>query len=114
MDARTRPLFYHLANQRRAVESANGGDSMKSPTGTHTSNAWMIRTGWVLSGLSSAFIIVDGLMKLLPPDPAFLEELGAGGRAIVAYAAERTTLREHPSQRGSCRVRLLPILVAKL
>jgi hypothetical protein len=46
---------------------------MKSPTGTHTSNAGMIRTGWVLSGFSSAFIIVDGLGKLLPPTPGFLE-----------------------------------------
>jgi len=42
---------------------------------TETSNKWMFRTGWVLSGLSGAFMIVDGLMKLLPPDPAFLEEL---------------------------------------
>ena len=57
---------------------------MKSPTGSHTSNAWMIRIGWVLSGLSSAFIIVDGLMKLLPPDPAFLEELHRLGEALAA------------------------------
>ena len=48
---------------------------MKSPTGPNTSNKWMRRTGWVLSGLSGAFMILDGLMKLLPPDPAFLAEL---------------------------------------
>ena len=54
---------------------------MKSPTGTDTANAWMIRTGWVLSRLSSAFMIVDGLLKLLPPDAAFLEELHRLGEA---------------------------------
>ena len=42
---------------------------MKSPTGPNTSNKWMRRTGWVLSGLSGAFMILDGLMKLLPPTP---------------------------------------------
>jgi hypothetical protein len=41
----------------------------------------MIRAGWVLSGLSSAFMIVDGLLKLLPPDAAFLEELHRLGEA---------------------------------
>jgi len=41
----------------------------------------MIRTGWVLSRLSSAFMIVDGLLKLLPPDAAFLEELHRLGEA---------------------------------
>lgn len=44
---------------------------MKSPT----NNTWMRRTGWVLSGLSGAFMVVDGLLKLLPPSPAFLAEL---------------------------------------
>ena len=48
---------------------------MTSPTRTDTSNKWMLRTGWVLSGLSGTLMIVDGLMKLLPPDPVFLEEL---------------------------------------
>jgi hypothetical protein len=48
---------------------------MKTPTGTETSNKWMLRTGWVLSGLSGGFMMVDGLMKLLPPDPTFLDEL---------------------------------------
>ena len=35
----------------------------------------MIRTGWVLCGLSSAFIIVDSVGKFLPPSPFFREEL---------------------------------------
>ena len=48
---------------------------MQTPTGTQTSSKWTLRTGWVLSGLCGAFMMVDGLMKLLPPEPAFLEEL---------------------------------------
>ena len=39
---------------------------MKSPTGTQTSNAWMIQIGWVLTGLSSANMIGDSLGKILP------------------------------------------------
>ena len=54
---------------------------MKSPMGAGTSSKWVLRTGWVLSGLSGGFLIVDGLMKLLPPDPVFIEELHRLGEA---------------------------------
>ena len=42
--------------------------------GTQTSNAWMIRIGWVLTGLSSANMIGDSLGKILPWHPALLLE----------------------------------------
>ena len=47
---------------------------MKSPTGTQTSNAWMIRIGWVLTGLTSANMIADSLGKFSPP-ALLLEEV---------------------------------------
>jgi hypothetical protein len=34
---------------------------MTSVIGTQTSNAWMIRIGWVLTGLTSANIILEAL-----------------------------------------------------
>ena len=46
---------------------------MKSPTGTRTSNAWMIRIGWVLTGLTSANLIGDSFGKFLAVAP-LLEE----------------------------------------
>ncbi len=42
----------------------------------------MIRTGWVLSGLSSAFIIVDSFGKFMPPGPFYLEELHRIGQPV--------------------------------
>lgn len=45
---------------------------MKSPTGSQTSSAWMIRIGWVLTGLTSANMIGDSLGKILPWHPALL------------------------------------------
>ena len=49
---------------------------MKSPIGSQTSTARMIRTGWVISGLTSTFLIGDGLAKaLFPPKVFFLEEV---------------------------------------
>ena len=47
---------------------------MKSSPGTQTSNAWMIRIGWVLTGLTSANMIGDSLGKILPWHPALLLE----------------------------------------
>ena len=47
---------------------------MKSPTGTQTSSPWMIRIGWVLTGLSSANMIGDSLGKILPWHPVLLLE----------------------------------------
>jgi hypothetical protein len=47
---------------------------MKSPTGTQTSNAWMIRIGWSLTGLTSANMIADSFGKFLPP-AQLLEEV---------------------------------------
>ena len=47
---------------------------MKSPTGTQTSKTWMIRTGWVLTVLTSANLIGDSFGKFFPP-ALLLEEI---------------------------------------
>ena len=47
---------------------------MKSPTGTQNSHAWMIRIGWVLTGLSAVNMIGDSLGKFFPP-ALLLEEV---------------------------------------
>ena len=48
---------------------------MKSLPRSQPSTPWMIRTGWVLTGLSAANIIADSFGKLLTPPPLLLEEL---------------------------------------
>jgi hypothetical protein len=55
---------------------------MKSPTGTQTSNAWMIRIGWVLTGLTSANIILDSFGKFFPP-ALLLEEIHRLGESEI-------------------------------
>jgi hypothetical protein len=55
---------------------------MKSPTGTQTSNAWMIRIGWVLTGLISANIIFDSFGKFFPP-ALLLEEIHRLGESEI-------------------------------
>ena len=55
---------------------------MKSPTGSQTSNAWMIRIGWVLTGLTSANIILDSFGKFFPP-ALLLEEIHRLGESEI-------------------------------
>jgi DoxX-like family len=66
------------------------GDSMKSPIGTPTSGVWMTRAGWILTGLSAAFMISDGVVKALFPPGAFLlaeiERLGESKEMVVPFA----------------------------
>ena len=40
---------------------------MTSAAGTRKPNTWMTRIGWVLTGLSSANMILDSLGKFFPP-----------------------------------------------
>jgi DoxX-like family len=47
---------------------------MKSPRGTQTSNAWMIRIGWVLTVLTAFNMIGDSFGKLMPLSGFLLEE----------------------------------------
>ena len=57
---------------------------MKSTTGTQTSNAWTIRIGWVLIGLTSVNMIGDSLGKILPWHPAaLLEEVQRLGESEI-------------------------------
>ncbi len=66
------------------------GESMKSPMGTQTSAAWMTRVGWILTGLSAAFMIYDGVLKALFPLGPFLlgeiERLGEAKDMVVPFA----------------------------
>ena len=47
---------------------------MRSTAGTQTSNAWMVRIAWVLTGLTSANSILDSFGKFLAVAP-LLEEV---------------------------------------
>ena len=47
---------------------------MKSSPGTQTSNAWMIRIGWVLTWLSAANMMLDSTGKLFFHPPQLLSE----------------------------------------
>ena len=55
---------------------------MKSPTGTRPPNAWMIRIGWVFTGLTSANIILDSFGKFFPP-ALLLEEINRLGESEI-------------------------------
>jgi hypothetical protein len=63
---------------------------MKSPIGNQTSGAWMTRAGWILTGLSAAFCISDGVAKALFPPNAFLlselQRLGESKGMVVPFA----------------------------
>jgi hypothetical protein len=63
---------------------------MKSPIGTQTSGAWMTRAGWILTGLSAAFMISGGVAKALFPPNAFLlseiQRLGESKDMVVPFA----------------------------
>ena len=63
---------------------------MKPPIGTQTSGAWMTRAGWVLTGLSAALMISDGVAKALFPPSALLlaeiERLGESKDMVVPFA----------------------------
>lgn len=63
---------------------------MKSPIGTQTSGAWMTWVGWILTGLSGAFMISDGLAKALFPPNAFLlsevQRLGESRDMLTPFA----------------------------
>jgi hypothetical protein len=63
---------------------------MKSALGTQTSGAWMTRAGWILTGLSAAFLISDGVAKAVLPPGAFLlseiQRLGESKDMVVPFA----------------------------
>ena len=55
---------------------------MRSAAGTQTSNTWMVRVGWVLTGLTSANIILDSFGKFFPP-ALLLEEVQRLGESEI-------------------------------
>ena len=55
---------------------------MKLPTRSQTSNPWMIRVGWVLTGLTAANMIGDSFGKFFPP-ALLLEEIHRLGESEI-------------------------------